>query len=207
MVWQGVSAGTEKLFEVFSSEWFKVMYYLLIFAKFGFQFFFWIQEKNVKFKWIRLTIRQSVLSQTQNTFVAHTSDTSVIRLIVWLTGVNYPGKSAVCPCWFTCTFYPVFHKGFGPISFGKQNNGFCLFRRSSRVNIALARDQKTNFAKLVSYTINQASCWMLKWVSQNISRREKLQTHHTSWALIDWLTKRLILQNPFFDQGQEFFWH
>ena len=48
---------------------------------------------------------------------------------------------------------------------------------------------------------------MLKWMSQNISRQENLQTYHTNWALIDWLTKQLIQKNPFFDHGQEFFWH
>ena len=53
--------------------------------------------------------------------------------------------------------------------------------------------------------INQVSPSM--WVSQNIGPREKLQTYHTSWALIDGLTKRLILKNPFFDHGQEFYWH
>ena len=30
----------------------------------------------------------------------------------------------------------------------------------------------------------------------------KLQTYHTSWALIDWLTKRLILKNPFLITGK-----
>ena len=38
-MWPEISAGTEWFLEVFSSEWFKVIYYLLIFAKFGFQFF------------------------------------------------------------------------------------------------------------------------------------------------------------------------
>ena len=52
---------------------------------------------------------------------------------------------------------------------------------------------------------NQVSPSM--WMSQNVSRREKLQTYHTSWALIDWLTKWLILRNSFFDPGQESYWH
>ena len=28
-----------------------------------------------------------------------------------------------------------------------------------------------------------------------------------AWGLIDWLYKILILQNPFFDHGQELYWH
>ena len=42
-------------FEVFSSEWFKVIYYLVIFEKFGVHFSVLNPGKNGKFKWTRLT--------------------------------------------------------------------------------------------------------------------------------------------------------
>ena len=112
-------------------------------------FLFWIQEKmwnlngNFQPLYCGWTMRKSVLAQTRDTFMPHTPDTSVIRLIVWLTGINCPGRPAVCTCWVTGTFYPVFHHGFGPISFCEQDNGFCLFWSSSRVNTALAHDQSS----------------------------------------------------------------
>ena len=70
-----------KFFLRIDLKWF---FYLLIFAKFGFQFFLLNPVKNVKFKWIRLTIRKSVLAQTRDPFTAHTPDD---WLFDWLNGL------------------------------------------------------------------------------------------------------------------------
>ena len=43
------------------------------------------------------------------------------------------------------------------VHYFQPKKGFCLFWSSSRVNIALVHDQKTDFVKLVLYTINQSS--------------------------------------------------
>ena len=130
----------------FSSEWFKVIYYL-VFVKFEFHF-------SVLNPGEKCQLWTETLDDTWKRFGANSghiygtcSGHWVFRLIVWLTGTNCTGRSAVWTCWFTGTFYPVFHNGSGPISVGEQNNGFCLFWSSSRVNIALAYDQKTDFVK------------------------------------------------------------
>ena len=86
-------------------EWFITSWYL---RNLDSIFLFRIQEKKVKSKWIRWTTRKSVLVQTQDTFLAHTLDTQFFELIVWLTGVNGTGRSAVCTGWFTGTFIPYF---------------------------------------------------------------------------------------------------
>ena len=87
----------------------------------------WTWNGNAWPQYCGLTIRGNILAQTWNKYLAHTPDTQFFDwLIVWLTGINCTGRSVVCTCWFTCTFYPVFHNGFRPISFVEQNNGFCL---------------------------------------------------------------------------------
>ena len=56
-------------------KWFINPWYLRHFDSI---FLFWIQEKNAKFKWIRLTTRKSVLAQTRDTFMAHTPETPAL---------------------------------------------------------------------------------------------------------------------------------
>ena len=126
-------------------KWFVTSWYL---RNFDSNFLFWIQEKNVKFEWIRLTtvlwlndIWKRFGAKSGHIYGTY-SGHWVLRLIVWLTGINCTGRAAVGTCWFTGTFYPVFHNGFGPVSFAEQNNGLCLFWSNSRVNIALAHDHK-----------------------------------------------------------------
>ena len=111
----------------------------------------------------------------------------VFRLIVWLNGINCTGRCAVCTGWFTCTFYPVFHNGSDPVSFGEQNNGFCLFWSSSRVNIALAHDQKATFVKLVFYTINQSSLMLNVKVGKSEHQPARKIANLSDQLGLDWL--------------------
>ena len=81
---QGLSAGTQQFFQVFSSEWFSVMHHLLMFAKFGFQFSvlnpgkkYQIQMNTLNETWKRFGANSGQIS---GTYSGHT----VFRLIVWL---------------------------------------------------------------------------------------------------------------------------
>ena len=86
-------------------KWFILSWYL---RNWDFGFLFWIQEKNVRFKWIRWTTRKSVLAQTRDTSMAHSPDTRIHRLIVWLSRLKCTSKLIH---WHATSPWP-FHHGF-----------------------------------------------------------------------------------------------
>ena len=129
------------------------------------------------------------MAQTQDTFMAHTLGTeSFDWLFDWLECIAPVGLQ----CAFAeslALFIPDFITDLDQCHLVSRTMAFA-FSEVVLVSIQLLT------------LINQVSPSMLKWISQKISRREKLQTYHTIWPLIDWLPKRLIQINRFLITGK-----
>ena len=146
------------------------------FSKFGFHFSVLNPGRNCEL-WM------NTLNDTYRRFGANSghiygtySGHSVFRLIVWLTGINCTGRSAVCTGRFTCTFHPVFSSRIWTNLIWWAEQWFLPFLKK------FSRQYSSCPWSIKPY----AQCWS-GWVRTSAGEKNCKPTAPSGPWLIDWL--------------------